>query len=248
VHRQFASTHSSHRWRGSTARFGDAAAILAGDLCLVWADEMLHDSGMSAEHLFAAAPVYNAMRERTVRGQYLDILTQAHRTPRPADPWRIAVDKTAANTTCGPLAFGAALAGATEEIRATYEAYAAPLGVAFQLRDDLLGAFGQFEVTGKPSGDDLRDGKRTLLIARARQLGDDHTTRRIDELLQAGSVDAVEELRALLESTGARRNIEDLIAELGRRSTLALDAKPIHPQAKRVLRGLAASLTTATEG
>jgi geranylgeranyl diphosphate synthase type I len=142
-----AQVPAAARWRGSAAAFGVSAAVLARDLCLVWADELLRGSGLSAPHLQRAGSVYDAMREDTIRGQYLDLVTQAASALGVRDAWRVAQAKTAMSTTRGPLAFGAVLAGAGESLRVAYDAYAAPLGVAFQLRDDLLGAFGDPAVT-----------------------------------------------------------------------------------------------------
>jgi geranylgeranyl diphosphate synthase type I len=239
VHRQFAETHGRYGWRGGADHFGLSAAILAGDLCLVWADEMLRHSGMSSQSLERAGPIFDAMREETIRGQYLDLVTQARDAAKVDDAWHVAQTKTAANTTTGPLAFGAALAGAGPELRAAYQAYAEPLGVAFQLRDDLLGAFGDPQLTGKPSGDDLRDGKCTVLLAQARQRGGPTIAAQIDKLISRGSAEAVDDLRAILQSTGARSRVERLITTLCAQSATALDAAPIDPEARRVLHGLA---------
>jgi geranylgeranyl diphosphate synthase type I len=245
VHERFAERHTTAGWRGSPDGFGTAAAILAGDLCGVWADMMLRDCGLSPVRLRRAGAVYDAMREQTIRGQYLDLVTQAQRAQRMNDAWRVAGAKTAANTTIGPLTFGAALAGSDPLLRRAYEAYAEPLGLAFQLRDDLLGAFGEPELTGKPSGDDLRDGKCTLLVARARLVGGPRIGRRIDELSAAGSPDAVAELRGILDRTGARDYVQNLIGVLGSRAVAALDGAPVVVDARRVLVALAQAVTSA---
>ncbi|MEO8888313.1 MAG: polyprenyl synthetase family protein [Jatrophihabitantaceae bacterium] len=244
AHRQFASAHAVNGWRGRADQFGIAAAILAGDLCLIWADEMLSSSGLSGDRLLRARAVYDAMRQQTVLGQYLDLSTQAARSTRPSDAWRVARDKTAANTTCGPLAFGAALVGAAPDTCAAYAAYADPLGVAFQLHDDLLGAFGEPAVTGKPSGDDLRDGKCTVLLTQARQMGGPRVAARIDELLESSTSDAVGELRELLDSCGARAYVETQVRQLGHQAGRALDDSPVDPEARDVLQQLAIGLTT----
>jgi geranylgeranyl diphosphate synthase type I len=243
LHQQFAARHTAQAWLGCPGEFGAAAAILAGDLCAVWADMLLRESGLSPIALRRGAAVYDAMREQTIHGQYLDLVTQAEGTARVADAWRVARAKTAASTTSGPLAFGAAVAGAGDALQRAYAAYAEPLGVAFQLRDDLLGAFGDPAVTGKPSGDDLRDGKCTLLLAHARRVGGPRASRRIDELLRARSDDAVGELRNLIKATGARGFVEQRISALGRTAIAALDATPIGAEPHRVLSGLALALT-----
>jgi geranylgeranyl diphosphate synthase type I len=245
VHEQLSAHHTAACWRGSSGEFGIAGAILAGDLCLVWADVLLRDSGLPLAALRRAAVVYDQMRQQTIRGQYLDLVTQAEGTARSSDAWRVARGKTAASTTTGPLLFGAALAGAGEGLRHAYTAYADPLGVAFQLRDDLLGAFGDPAVTGKPSGDDLRDGKCTMLLAHARETASPHTTGRIDALIASRSDGAVPELRELIQSTGARQFVENRIRELRDHALAALDTMPIDEQPRQVLHGLALALTTS---
>jgi geranylgeranyl diphosphate synthase type I len=250
VHRFFAERHAEADRYGSAGQFGTSAAILAGDLCLVWADMLLRESGLPTVSLNRAASVYDAMREETIHGQYLDLVTQTERSPRTGDAWEVARGKTAASTTTGPLAFGAALAGADAELTRAYAIYADSLGIAFQLRDDLLGAFGDPALTGKPSGDDLRDGKCTVLLAHARRTARPHVRRRIDELLGHASDDprydvdeVVDELRVLVDSTDARDHVEWLVAELGRRAVAALDTVALAGQARHVLVGLADALT-----
>jgi geranylgeranyl diphosphate synthase, type I len=246
VHQQFSTRHAAAGWYGSPEDFGVAAAILAGDLCAVWADTMLRESGLPLPALRRGAAVYDTMRQHTIQGQYLDLVTQAQGTVRVADAWQVARAKTAASTTTGPLLFGAALAGAGEALRNAYIAYAEPLGVAFQLRDDLDGAFGDPILTGKPSGDDLRDGKATVLLAQAHRSGGPRISERIDELVRSRSDRAVPELREVLESTGARRYVEDTIVELVDQSITALETMEIDPQPREVLRGFALELMSPT--
>ena len=226
VHEQFAQAHSRHRWRGGSADFGDAAAIVAGDLCLVWADELMRRSRLPAKTMRRANRVYDAMREETVHGQYLDLVAQARFRATPRESWQVALQKTAANTTTGPIALGGALSGSPESVRSALAAYARPLGVAFQLRDDLLGAFGRTAVTGKPSGDDLRAGKATMLLAMTRRLGGATATNRIDQLLARPEDRAVHELRQIITETGARAHVERIIGRLCARALAALDGAP----------------------
>jgi geranylgeranyl diphosphate synthase type I len=245
VHRELAAQHATRGWRGLGDHFGVAGAVVAGDLCLVWADEMLRASGLSPEMLTRAGPVFDAMRAETIRGQYLDLITQAEGALRVADAIAVARAKTAASTTMGPLRFGATLAGAGEDLLAAYSDYALPLGIAFQLRDDLLGSFGDPGATGKPSGDDLRDGKCTLLLAETRRRAGAGDARRIDELLMAGTEDAVVELRAMIERSGARRFVEDEVTRLGATALAAVEHAPlVDDSARSVLRGLALAVTT----
>ena len=210
VHQAFAQHHRQSAWHGSSASFGVSAAITAGDLCLVWADQLLRTCGLPTEVVSRGRFIYDDMRALTMHGQYLDLLTQASGEPSVAAALEVARAKTAACTTTGPLRFGGALAGASDELLAGYGAYGDALGVAFQLRDDLLGAFGDPAATGKPSGDDLRDGKRTVLLAEASRRAE------LTELISEGTDAAVAELRAILIRSGARDAVEQRIRELGR--------------------------------
>jgi geranylgeranyl diphosphate synthase type I len=181
AHRIFAAQHHSARRVGDPDRFGSAAAVLLGDLCLVWADQLLARSAISTGALFAVRACYDRMRIEAVAGQYLDILGEAE-----PDTWSVerallvARHKTASYTVQRPLQFGAALAGTPAHLGpgpsaaadAAYSRYGEAVGEAFQLCDDILGVYGDPAVTGKPAGDDLRTGKPTALLMLARQLAD----------------------------------------------------------------------------
>ncbi|MCZ3386071.1 MAG: polyprenyl synthetase family protein [Actinomycetia bacterium] len=247
AHRRFAGLHRTAQWVGSPEAFGVGAAILLGDLTLTWADEMLFSAELPQEALVRAKPVYDRMRTELMAGQYLDLLEQARGGGSVERALRVARYKAAKYTVEGPLHLGATLAGAPSELLAQYSAYGIPLGEAFQLRDDVLGVFGNPTLTGKPAGDDLRDGKRTVLIAVAeersnpsqqallnRHLGDPHLT-------PAG----VEDLRSLIEETGALGFVEELIVALVDESHRALDAlsQPAHD----VLDALTYAATRRTE-
>lgn len=214
VHHAFAQLHRRGAWHGSGARFGMSAAITAGDLCLVWADQQLRACGLAPAAVARARPVYDEMRALTMRGQYLDLLTQASGEQSVAAAIEVARAKTAACTTTGPLRFGGALAGASDELLVGYGAYGDALGIAFQLQDDLLGAFGDPAAMGKPSGDDLRDGKRTVLLAEAVARSADE--RLVEELVSLGTDEAVDELREVLIRSGAREAVRERIRVLGR--------------------------------
>jgi geranylgeranyl diphosphate synthase type I len=192
--------------------------------------------------------VYDDMRRATIGGQFLDLVGQARGDAEPALAREIALAKTASSTTVGPLLFGASLAGAPTRVSAVLRAYAEPLGLAFQLQDDLLDSFGDPDRTGKPTGQDLRDGKATLLLALARRRGGGTTAARIDELLTLGDSDAVTELRHLIEVTGARRYVEREVATLTDRASRAVDTDVLPPQVAELLSRLArAAITHSAE-
>ena len=173
AHRRFAGVHRNEQWLGSPESFGVGAAILLGDLCLSWADEVLLTSDLDRDALTRAKRVYDEMRSELMAGQYLDLLEQANGGGSVDRAMQVVRYKSAKYTIERPLHIGAAIAGAPEEIVAAYSGYGLPLGEAFQLRDDVLGVFGDPEQTGKPAGDDLREGKRTVLIALAHQRAND---------------------------------------------------------------------------
>jgi geranylgeranyl diphosphate synthase type I len=248
VHRRFASLHRTEAWVGDPEAFGMGAAVLLGDLCLSWSDEMLGRCGLPAERLLAGSRVYDEMRTELMGGQYLDLLEQARGGGSVERALRVARYKSAKYTIERPLHLGAALAGAGQDVLDGYSGYGLPLGEAFQLRDDVLGVFGDPSVTGKPAGDDLREGKRTALVAMAlesagpaqaavvrRHLGDPHL-----------SAEGVEQLRTVIEETGALRRVEALIDELMDDALTALQAAPVAEDARAVLQGLAVAATCRT--
>lgn len=244
VHRAFAARHAEADWRGDADQFGIGAAIAAGDLCLVWADRLLRESGLSGAAVERGRPVYDAMRAETIRGQYLDLVAQASGWFELDDALTVAQAKTAACTTTGPLRFGGALAGADERLLAAYEAYGAALGLAFQLRDDLLGAFADPVETGKPSGDDLRDGKCTVLLAESYQRVDAEGRRLLTRLVGSASPEAVTRIRELMRSAGARTAVEERIKVLGKQAIEALSGSAAVDAAVRdALVGLVAAVT-----
>ena len=245
MHRRFASLHRSQAWVGDPEGFGMGAAVLLGDLCLAWSDEMLSTSGLPADRILDGHRVYDEMRTELMGGQYLDLLEQARGGGSVERALRVARYKSAKYTIEKPLHLGAVLAGAGQDVLDGYSGYGLPLGEAFQLRDDVLGVFGDPSVTGKPAGDDLREGKRTALVAMAletatpaqsavvrRHLGDPHLT-----------AQGVTELREVIEQTGALGRVEDLIEELLDDALAAVRAMPVQAQAREVLEELAVAAT-----
>lgn len=245
VHRRFAMLHRHAGWQGSPESFGASGAVLLGDLCLVWADTMLARSGLPAERLMRALPIYNEMRGELIAGQYLDVLAQATGGAGPAGALRVARYKSAKYTVERPLHLGAALAGAGEPVLAAYTDYGLALGEAFQLRDDLLGVFGDPAETGKPAGDDLREGKRTALVALALERGTAAQTAAVHRLLGNPGLDAagVAELREAIVGSGAAEAVEELIAERTSRALAALATAPITREARDTLSALAVAAT-----
>ncbi|WP_091449286.1 polyprenyl synthetase family protein [Actinokineospora iranica] len=252
VHVEFAARHRALRWLGEPERFGAAAAILLGDLALAWADDMFAGAGLEPVRQAAALSPWQAMRAEMLAGQYLDVLTQAKGDESAAAALSVARMKTAAYTVERPLHMGAALAGAPEHVIAALRGFGADIGVAFQLRDDLLGMFGDTDVTGKPAGDDLREGKRTLLMSvglrRADAAGRHADAKVMRTALgdDALDVDAVERVRGLLVEVGAVAEVESRIADLADSAMSALRSVDLADPASAVLDGLAVTATKRT--
>ncbi|QTE28355.1 polyprenyl synthetase family protein [Pengzhenrongella sicca] len=231
AHRTFADLHARSGWTGEPRRFGDAAAILLGDLALVASDAEFHDAlvGVPVDAARVARGVFDLMRTEVTVGQYLDVLAQA--LPWGVDPAadeararEVIRAKSARYSVEHPIVLGAALAGAGDAARAACSEFGLPLGEAFQLRDDLLGVFGDPSTTGKPAGDDLREGKRTVLVARAMASGND--AQRAVLRAQLGvrdlSADDVAITARAIASSGAPQQVEGLIAELSASAFSAL--------------------------
>src|SRR5919198_1651428 len=241
VHRRFAAAHAAAGWSGDSEAYGRAAALLLGDLCLVWSDEMFHGAGMPAERVAAARPYYDAMRTEVMAGQYLDVLSQARRDESPSQASKVATYKSAKYTVERPLLLGGALAGADSGRLKAFSGYGVPLGEAFQLRDDVLGVYGNPSQTGKPSGGDLREGKRTYLVAAALEAGDETQRTTLRGLLgDPGLTDeGVAELQAIITDTGALARTEKRIAELTADALTALGSVSLRSPAAGALRDLA---------
>jgi len=245
VHRFFEAVHGAEQWNGSAAGFGMGAAILAGDLCLSWADELLYTSGLPLDSLMRAKPVYDNMRTELMAGQYLDVLEQARASADVSTILNVVKHKSAKYTIERPLHMGAVLAGAGDAVIRTLSDYGLPLGEAFQLRDDVLGVFGSPEVTGKPAGDDLREGKRTVLIAFTYELASAADLELFD--LRLGQADItpqeISAMQRIITSSGALQKVEDLIVQ-GREAALTAAQSPlITAHAQQALAALAVACT-----
>lgn len=213
---------------------GDALAILSGDLGSAYAWDLVMESAALAPSPQAALAVFGAMQRDVVFGQALDLLGSK-------DVTRMQQLKTGSYTVDGPLALGATLAGASKEQLAALARFGAPVGEAFQMRDDLLGTFGDPAVTGKPVGNDLRAGKRTALVREAETSMDAGALAPLTRVL--GRADATEEdvraAIAFLEGSGTRARVEARLDGLMRDADAALDAAPVSDEGKSLLRSIA---------
>jgi len=244
THRSFTAEHRQDRWRGDPEQYGAAAAILLGDLLLSWADELLRRCGLPVTEVSAAMDVFDRCRSEVITGQFLDVSVQARGAADVDTAMTVLRFKSAKYSIERPLHIGAALAGAPAETLTALSSFGLPLGEAFQLRDDLLGVFGDAETTGKPAGDDLVEGKRTVLVALALDAAAPEDAAALDRMLGTALDDAqVARARRIIDESGAHAQVEMVIKELADRALTALDGSPVDHQARVVLRELASAAT-----
>ncbi|GAB3870810.1 polyprenyl synthetase family protein [Terrabacter terrigena] len=234
AHRAVAALHHARDWAGDADRFGEGTAILAGDLCLTWCDELYATCGLPGDELARGRRLFDLMRTQLMGGQFLDLLESARGwdgldlEARVASARKVIRFKSAKYTIEHPLLIGALVGGAPKESLAPLSDYGLALGEAFQLRDDLLGVFGDPEATGKPAGDDLREGKRTVLVAYALDAASPTDRATVEALLGRDDLEfaGVEAIRQVLVGTGAVDRVEGLI------TALADDARKAVEQAR----------------
>jgi geranylgeranyl diphosphate synthase type I len=249
MHRRFENLHQEQALAGLSEQFGAAAAILLGDLALVQSDHMLHTSGISSDQLLDALVVHDEMRIELMAGQYLDVREAGEKSFNVERSLRIARFKSGKYSIERPLHLGATIALRDPVVRTPLtwrlSEYGLPLGEAFQLRDDLLGIFGDPAVTGKPAGDDLREGKRTVLMAMAMERTTDAGRKELSTYLGNPdlSPEVIEKLRGIINESGAVESVEGLIEKLTFDALTASRSGEIAPESHELLAALAASAT-----
>jgi len=243
AHVRFARLHRDRNWPGSPETFGQAGAILLGDVLLSWAEEMFAAAigTLALPHSAAAVRQFNLMRTEVVAGQFLDVLAQTRGAFDPDEALRVIEFKTSKYTVERPLLLGAGAAGGAPALASALSAYGVRIGEAFQLRDDLLGVFGDPSQTGKPAGDDLREGKRTLLVALAYRAANPAQRALLRSAVgdPALSADGVVDLRTVLSETGAREEVELRIAARAAEAARCLAGEVPQPAAEQALLQLA---------
>ena len=251
THRAFEAEHQRAGWTGDPEQYGAAAAILLGDLLLGWADDLLRHCGLPREQVDAGLSVFELCRTEVIAGQFLDVSVQARAHADVETAMTVLRYKSAKYSIERPLDIGAALAGASPEQISELSRFGLPLGEAFQLRDDLLGVFGDPAVTGKPAGDDLVEGKRTVLVALALTNAAANGRPADAETLHTAlgtTLDerAVSDLRRIIDSSGAHEQVEELIESLAATAVTALGETTMDEQAREVLGELASAATQRT--
>lgn len=239
MHKSMGELHDASAWRGERGRFGLCGALLAGNACLVWSDELFHQSPLVARSGRARA-LFGRLRSSAVYGEFLDLVGEA-RDSTMDEALKIVRHKTASYTVRYPLQIGGALAGADEALLAAYDSFGLLIGEAFQLRDDLVGFLGTSGVSGKSAADDARRGKPTALIAVARELADTPQRACLDRLYGARWISDTEvaRLRETVERTGAPAVIERMIHERHTEALSRLRGASLHPTARAELELLA---------
>lgn len=246
AHRRFEAQHRSRGGAGSAEGFGTDMAILLGDLLLVWSIEMFDTSGVDPLRLAGAAPLLEAVRTEVTCGQVLDVTAQARMAGNGAESAldlanRVVEFKTARYTVIRPAQIGVSLGGGTPALQQAMARFGSPLGRSFQFRDDLLGVFGDSRLTGKPAGDDLREGKRTMLVARALAASTPADARALEGLLGRSHLDDddVARARRIIETSGARARVEQDIEDGYRAATEALEPAEMTHEGRTALAELA---------
>ncbi|WP_286217608.1 polyprenyl synthetase family protein [Paraoerskovia sediminicola] len=252
AHRAFENLHTGERWTGDGEQFGTSGAILLGDVLLVACGAAFREATaeIPAPDAERARTTFDFMQTEVTLGQFLDVRAQSvpWGDDADADEERARVvlrTKSARYSVEHPVRIGAALAGADDADLEASASFGLPIGEAFQLRDDLLGVFGDPQVTGKPAGDDLREGKRTLLVNRALRSASDAGRRLLLERLGAPDLEAdeIDRMKEILTSTGAVADVEVMIATRVERALAALDATSLDPDGAARLTELAVAAT-----
>ncbi|APE38528.1 hypothetical protein BOX37_19890 [Nocardia mangyaensis] len=248
VHLRLAAWHADQGLSGSSARFGESAAILVADLYLVWAERMLRESGVTAAALDRAWPRYDSMRSELAVGQLADLCNDANRVPALGAVMDIARRKSGNYTVRRPLELGAAMADCDETVMGLLGEYGEAIGEAFQLRDDLLGVFGDSSITGKTTGDDVRERKATTVIALADQLAEPSDRARLRDLWTHEVIDerGVALAQAVITDCGARQRAEQMIGDRLEHARRLLAAAELEPSVADALYRMALLCTHRT--
>jgi geranylgeranyl diphosphate synthase type I len=249
AHVQFSQWHRKRQLSGPADRFGESAAILLGDLCLIWAEQMLRESGVEHRRLQQAWPRYDAMRTELALGQFADLASDVRDVPSMAAVLEVARRKSGNYTVRRPLEIGAAMSGCSDRTISGLGRYGEAVGEAFQLRDDVLGVFGAETVTGKPDGQDLIERKASSVVITAHQLADPASRRQLTELMNTRDLDdsGIDRWRSLIVKTGAVQWIDDKIGDRVASALAALDELRIDDQVRAALTNMAVVCTERTE-
>ena len=245
AHVRLARWHRDQGLAGSAERFGESAAVLLADLCLVWAEQLFRDSGLPAAMLARGWPRYDTLRGELAVGQFADLVNDARGDPTLDEVLSVTRRKSGNYTVRRPLELGAALAGAGAPVLNVLGEYGGLVGEAFQLRDDVLGVFGQPDVTGKPSGDDLLEHKATSLVVLASDMASPVQDAELSKLARREDLTEadLDRWRELIIDTGATIRIERMISDRVTAACAALGRGGVSPFVRATLTDLAVRYT-----
>jgi geranylgeranyl diphosphate synthase, type I len=245
LHVRLANWHRTLGLDGPAERFGESAAILLADLCLVWAEQLFRDCGLPAPALARGWPRYDTLRGELAVGQFADLVNDARGEPTFDEVLDVIRRKSGNYTVRRPLELGAALAGADERTLAVLGDYGALVGEAFQLRDDVLDVYGRPDVTGKPSGGDLREHKATSVVVLAADMASPVQDAELSRLARRDDLDDadLDRWRELIIETGATARMEQLIGERVTAACGRLAAGGLSPFVRNALTELAVRYT-----
>lgn len=246
AHRRFQLAHEDAAGVGSSTSYGTDMALLLGDLLTMWSVEMFESSPLPPDALAAARPLVEAVRTEVTCGQVLDVTAQAGMAGADDESaldlvGRVVEYKSASYTVVRPCQIGVALGSGGPGLVEAMARFGSPLGRAFQYRDDLLGVFGDTSQTGKPAGDDLREGKRTVLVAHALSRSTPAQASRLASMLGRADLDDsdIATARGIIEGSGARTAVEEMIEDGLRRAVAVLEGTDMTAEGRAGLLELA---------
>lgn len=247
-HKAFEKLHKVKKFEGSRDHFGLSAAILAGDLAHTFAEEILTSAPFPQERVRRARFYFDLMKSQVIAGEYLDVLGGYKKRLSEEEILTILEYKTAKYTVERPLQIGAVLAGAENGVLETFTAYAIPLGQAFQLQDDILGVFGDSGKMGKPVDSDIREGKKTVLIAKAYEWANGREKKLLERVVgnQEASSSDINKVREIIYRVGANDYATRLSHKLIEQSKEALGAAKLQEEGKVYLLAAADYLMNRT--
>lgn len=236
-------TLGSRMFLGKDAvHFGNSMGIIIGDMVAAIGNKIIFESGFSAELVLRALSKLQDIVSLTVVGEARDVLIGYRGKATEEEILSMYEHKTARYTVDGPLQLGVLLAGGSEETAQSLEAYAVPIGIAFQIQDDILGVFGSEEKLGKPVGSDIKEGKMTLLVSKALQRASSRERRELLSILEKGEKlqrEDIDRFRTLIMDLGAYRASQEMARTLIEEGKTALHDANISEKAKEFLFGVA---------
>lgn len=240
MHCRFSNSLSKNIPSDHRDHLGRSLAILAGDISSVWAYELFAKSKFPAEQKIKALGEINRMIFKCGTGEILDVAIELKNHPKVSDIFKVQIYKTASYTIEGPLAIGALLGGASPAMIKALREFARPLGIAFQIQDDILGLFGNEKEVGKPIGSDLRQGKMTLLMLHALKRANNIQKRIIQSALGNENISKkqINNVRAIVEQTSSLAYSQNLVRKFSAQSRNILQKSPLPDAAKSFLAGL----------